>query len=127
MDWAVGGQRIGKLPSLPKSFAHSLQMWSITAITLLRQPTRFENKNLALSATIFAIADPRPPSKVGNGPSSNLFDALLRRCRHSKVPQQSAIAKKLQKSRKFCFCTSETALLSSASWSNVAADSQGQR
>ena len=51
MDWAVGGQRIGKLPSLPKSFAHSLQMWSITAITLLRQPTRFENKNLALSAT----------------------------------------------------------------------------
>lgn len=50
MDWAVGGQRIGKLPSLPslpRSFAHSLQMWPITAITSLRQPTRFENKKVA--------------------------------------------------------------------------------
>ena len=30
-------------------------MWSITAITLLRQPTRFENKNLALSATFLRL------------------------------------------------------------------------
>lgn len=46
LDWAVGGQRIGKLPSLPRSFAHSLQMLPITAITSLQQPTRFENKIL---------------------------------------------------------------------------------
>lgn len=46
MNWAVGGQRIGKLPSLPRSFAHSLQMLPITAITSLQQPTRFENKIL---------------------------------------------------------------------------------
>jgi hypothetical protein len=58
LDWAVGGQRIGKLPSLPslpRSFAHSLQMLPITAITSLRQPTRFENKNLALSATFLRL------------------------------------------------------------------------
>ena len=89
-------------------------------------PLILKTKTL-LFLQLFSIADPRPSSKVGNELPNNQFAALLRCFRHLKVLQQSAIAKKLQKSRDFCFCASGTTLLDSASWSNVAADTQGQR
>ena len=100
----------GVLYGLPSCFLEGLPFSLARGVHALFTGSCFRYSDLPLRkqkfrsfCNYFAIADPRLLLEDGNEPPSKGSAAFLRRYWHSIVPQQSAIAKKLQSGSIFCF------------------------